>query len=245
MDYNEFINRIIVFYFPDKEKEIGEYRGSLEKLSHLIDDSEYPELIKRKLYSFFINPQPLIQKLVYELMAKEVILAKYYKEHYRIIIGIQNKFINPDVIIDKICSHLNIAHPKNLQFVAVSVCLLNKNCIWAYGSCSLDTLLIGCDYENSLSFYSHDAEMPDLKAFGEIFSEQNRIDILKFMRERKEISSKDLERHLNFTGSTAYYHLTMMLKENMIIARNQGRLVLYSINTKYFEMIIWQINNMI
>ena len=81
--------------------------------------------------------------------------------------------------------------------------------------------------------------------FGEIFSEQNRIDILRFMCERKEISSKDLERHLNFTGSTVYYHLTMMLKENMITARNQGRLVLYSINQKYFEMIVLQIKNIV
>ncbi|MBE6639326.1 MAG: winged helix-turn-helix transcriptional regulator [Ruminococcaceae bacterium] len=243
MDHNELMNRIIVFYFPDIEKEVGLYRGSLEKLSQLIDNSEYTELIKRKLYSFFVNPQHHIQKLIYELMAKEVILEKYYKDNYRTILDIQNNFMTSEAILRNICIHLNITLPKEQQFVCLSVCLLNKNCIWAHGDCLIDTIIIGYDYESALSFYSHNSEMPDLKAFGEIFSEQNRIDILRFMCEQKEITSKDLERQLNFTGSTAYYHLTMMLKENMITARNQGRSVLYSINPKYFEMIVWQLNS--
>ena len=55
------------------------------------------------------------------------------------------------------------------------------------------------------------------------------------------ISAKDLEKNLNFTGSTAYYHVTMMLKANMLKTRFSGRTVFYSLNHKYFEGILAQI----
>ena len=99
-------------------------------------------------------------------------------------------------------------------------------------------LLLGYDYKESIISYNAQKGLPSLKELGDVLTEQNRIAILDLMLEREEITIKDLERLLSFTGSTAYYHLTMMMRVRMVKARNQGRTVLYSINEKYFELIV-------
>ncbi len=98
-------------------------------------------------------------------------------------------------------------------------------------------LLLGYDYKESIISYNAQKGLPSLKELGDVLTEQNRIAILDLMLEREEITIKDLERLLSFTGSTAYYHLTMMMRVRMVKARNQGRTVLYSINEKYFGAI--------
>ena len=100
------------------------------------------------------------------------------------------------------------------------------------------TIFLGYDYYESAKNQKTQYKLLNLKEFGDVITEQNRIDILDLMLERKEVTIKDLERLLNFTGSTAYYHLTMMMRLRMVKTRNQGRTVLYSINEQYFESIV-------
>lgn len=42
---------------------------------------------------------------------------------------------------------------------------------------------------------------------------------------------------LSLSGTNAYYHLSLMLRANVIKARNQGRTVLYSINKQHFDVV--------
>ncbi len=241
-NHEQLIDRLITFYFPELEGKEGEYRGCLDKLSPIIDNSNYSEIVKRKLYSFFVNPQHAIEQLIYELKSKEELLSRYYGDNSQLILETTDKIFNNYSVISEICAHLNISVSDDIS-PYISLCLLNQNCLWAYGDKSLDILIVGFNYENVLSYYKNSPQVSDLCAFGDIFSEKNRIEILRFMKERGEITIKDLEKQLSFTGSTAYYHLTMMLRENMIIARNQGRTVLYSINSRYFKSVIDQINS--
>ena len=109
----------------------------------------------------------------------------------------------------------------------MSVCLINKNCFNFMYCKETPILLLGYDYKESIISYNAQKGLPSLKELGDVLTEQNRIATIK-----------DLERLLSFTGSTAYYHLTMMMRVRMVKARNQGRTVLYSINEKYFELIV-------
>lgn len=243
-NFEEFKRRLLVFYFPELERESFDYCNKIDKLAPYIDDSGYSEVIKRKLYSFFINPFPLIQKLIDEINSKEKLLSNYYNENDYKITEIKGKLLeNPNHVFD-ICSHLNV-DVSDSTMVNISLCLINQNCMWAHGEDYLELLIIGYNYETVLSYYKKTPLISDLCGFGDIFSEKNRIDILKYMRAHGEITIKDLEKQLSFTGSTAYYHLTMMLKENMITARNQGRTVLYSINRLYFKSVITQLEDFI
>lgn len=49
-----------------------------------------------------------------------------------------------------------------------------------------------------------------------------------------EVTIKDIEQKLGFTGTNAYYHLMLMMKTGMLETRNQGRTVFYRIHKEYF-----------
>lgn len=233
-DYDQLIASLIDFYFPEmSSEEICKYKNSIVELGKMIDASDYEELIKRKLYSFFVNPEPVIRKLIYELMSKKVLLEEYYEKNYAAILDLQND-ISFDSLKNNLCSFYKIEFlEKECESILVSVCLINKNCFNFMYCKETPILLLGYDYKESIISYNAQKGLPSLKELGDVLTEQNRIAILDLMLERE----KDLERLLSFTGSTAYYHLTMMMRVRMVKARNQGRTVLYSINEKYFGAI--------
>lgn len=240
LDHERLIENLIEFYFPDMEREeIRKSKGSILEMSKRIDTAEeYNEIIKRKLYSFLVNPEPIIQKLVYELMSKELMLSQYYEKNYQQIIEMQNAF-DFDMFVQKIKDFRDIDFSlEDSNPTCISTCLLNKNCVCLFLQSEDITILLGYDYQESIQAYHSKKNLPSLKEFGDIITEQNRIDILNLLVERNEITIKELEKLLDFSGSTAYYHLTMMMRYNMVKTRNVGRTVLYSLNEQYFESII-------
>ena len=71
------VDNVIRFYFRNiTEEQLPEYRNSLPAINRLIKESKYKSEVKSALYAFFIEPVPVIQKLIYELMAKEILLAE-------------------------------------------------------------------------------------------------------------------------------------------------------------------------
>lgn len=240
MDHDRLIENLIEFYFPDMDREeIRKSKDSIQEMSKRIDTAEeYDELIKRKLYSFLVNPELIIQKLTYELMAKELKLSQYYEKNYEQIVDMQNSF-DFDMLSQQIKEFRDIDFSKEeTSQVCISTCLLHKNCVCLFLQPKDMVILLGYDYKESIQFYHLKKKLPNLKEFGDIITEQNRIDILNLLVERNEITIKELEKLLDFSGSTAYYHLTMMMRYNMVKTRNVGRTVLYSLNEQYFESII-------
>ena len=239
MNHDQLIEKLIEFYFPDMgHDDVLMVKSSLVEMSKQIDASQYDEHIKRRLYSFFINPEPIIQKLVYELMAKELMLSQYYEKNYQKIVSVQNDF-DFDEFAEAVKGFRNIDFlNEEKSEVYFSVCLINKNCVNFFLHPQKPVILLGYNYIESIKDFFSRKHHPSLKEFGDVITEQNRIDILNLLVERKEVTIKDLEKLLDFSGSTAYYHLTMMTRCNMVKTRNQGKTVFYSLNQHYFESII-------
>lgn len=239
LDHNRLIEKLIQFYFPQMNPDdITNAKNSIHTMSRHIDSSEYEESIKRKLYSFLINPEPIIQKLTYELMSKELLLSQYYEKNYQQIVEMQGDF-DFDMLAQGMKEFRNIDFLKDESSeILVTTCLLNKNCICVFVHSENTTILLGYNWKQSFHYYYSQKKLPNLKEFGDVITEQNRVDILNLLVERKEITIKDIEKILNFSGSTAYYHLMMMLRYNIVKSRNQGRTVFYSLNEQYFESII-------
>ena len=239
LDHDKLIENLIEFYFPEMSRhDIKNFKNEMVEMSNRIDASKYDEAIKRKLYSFLINPEPAIQRLTYELMSKEVLLSQYYEKNYQKIVTIQNNF-DFDTLAEEMRQFRDIDFLKNENNdMCYSVCLLNKNCVCMFVQSKSVTAVLGYDYRDSIQFFRSQNKTPDLKEFGDVITEQNRIDILNLLVEREEVTIKDLEKLLTFSGSTAYYHLTMMMRYNMVKTRNEGRTVFYSLNRQYFESII-------
>lgn len=66
-------------------------------------------------------------------------------------------------------------------------------------------------------------QLPDLETFGNALSDKYRVGILNPAAKNKEISIKDIESELGNGGANVYYHLSLMLKANLLRARNQGQ----------------------
>lgn len=77
----------------------------------------------------------------------------------------------------------------------------------------------------------------ELHVFANALAEKNRVDILEMIYRKGEITIRDIEQELGLTGTNAYYHLTLMLQANLLLSRNQGRTVLYSLNNRYFAVV--------
>ncbi len=97
--------------------------------------------------------------------------------------------------------------------------------------------MLGSDYNNTFDFIIFRNNTPELDKFGNALAEKNRVEILELLRRKGEITIRDIEQELGFTGTNAYYHLSLMIKANIVKTRNQGRTILYSINKRYFDAI--------
>lgn len=76
-----------------------------------------------------------------------------------------------------------------------------------------------------------------LDLFGNALSVRDRIDILDYIYKKGEVDIKDVEHEFNMSGTTAYYHLSMLIKGNLLKTRNSGRIVLYSVNKEYINIV--------
>lgn len=234
-NYEQVIDNMLSTYFRGvSEEKRRECKESLPVLSHLIKESKYPIKIKNALYAFFIDPVPIIQKLMQELVAKEILLNQQYQKAYQKMQGMQDNF-NFQKFSDGFSRMKGHAIDiKNYEEVYVAFCLYSKNTIFCKFYEQKVLLMLGTDYDTRLDYLKNQQEIPSLELFGNAVSEKNRIEILNLMAEKKEVSVKDIEQFLGLTGTNAYYHLILMQKAGMLKSRTKGRMVYYSIDKNFF-----------
>lgn len=235
-DYKQVTYNVYKFYFGKScDKEGVDGTEDLVTISSLIKKSAYSGEVKSMLYAFFIEPVSFIQKLIYELMAKEIILAQEYKQRYSELVALQDSFDYEELAegLSKINRQpLDITGFEN---VFISFCMNNKGYLCWTNVGEVDILILGSDYRNSIQRLADADINVKLDVFGNAVSEINRVAILDFILNCGEASIKDIERELKLAGTNAYYHLALMLKSGLLKARNQGRMVLYSIDNEYFN----------
>ncbi len=233
----QILENVIKFYFKGIDDDtLSECKTSMSAVNKLIKESNYNSDIKTALYSFFIDPAPVVRRLAYELMEKEFILTQKYENDAKRIAELKDNFD-----FDLLCDGLKNGKQQNVDLIPfknihISFCLYAKNVIKVYYN-DETSLLLGFDYIDTLEHLVVQNKLPELDVFGNAVSEVNRINVLNLILERGEITIKDLEQEFGFTGTNAYYHLSLMIKAGMLKTRNRGRTVLYSINKKYFQVL--------
>mgnify|MGYP002544640374 CR=1 FL=1 len=125
-DKERLKERLIRFYFYDLQDEEVEacMRSNTPLFSH-IKKSSYSGEEKSKLYEFFIDPEPYIQTLRYELMAKEIMLTQYYEKNYQKILEVFNQ------TTFEILNEINRISPRYLMETVKSTIILRRT-IWSY-----------------------------------------------------------------------------------------------------------------
>ncbi|MBR6767988.1 MAG: helix-turn-helix transcriptional regulator [Clostridia bacterium] len=241
-DTEGLIRNLMQFYLYDLSREsLEECFSSTEKLFSYIKASKYSSEEKNKLYEFFIDPTPYLQALQYELIEKEILLSAYYKEHYETILEAHNK-----TTFEFLCENVNGRSDLSFlregeQTLYTSFCLLNKYCMNLFFVSEGAVYLLGCDYVSIISEITKAPKTSPLEDLCGALSETSRIQILKLLLERKEVTCKDLEKTFNFSGSTAYHHITLLTKIGAVKIRNEGKTIFYSLNRDFFDMMREQI----
>ena len=230
-DTADLSRKLFDFWLIDAEYDLSDIRS----LSRAIDSSGLDEHVKRELYSFAADPERYADLLIKTLAEKEKLLAEYYSEFNGRIASAKAGF--DEKAVEEIFEHLHFKPQKAAERLNYSVSLLNRYVIWAHGTENENdpvTLLVGTDYKEILRKKKTPVNI-DLRLLGDVLSEPNRISVLDLVRELGEITLKDVERRLNCTGSTAHYHVTMMLRAQMLTVRGNGRTLYYRINDEYFR----------
>ena len=238
-DKERLKERLIRFYFYDLSDEEVEacIKSNTPLFSH-IKNSNYSGEEKSKLYEFFIEPEPYIQTLRYELMAKEIMLSQYYEKNYQKILQVFNQ-TNFEILNEEMKGYKDLTYiKKNNLALYVSHCLITKFTINFIGIEEGAVYLLGYEYLSVLDIVKSLKKDLNLLDFGNAICEESRVKILQLLLEREEVTCKDLEKIFSFTGSTAYHHITMMIKIGLVKTRNEGKTILYSLNRKYFDAII-------
>lgn len=234
-DHEQVIENMLRFYFGNaSDKIIKECLTSPVAAGRLIKQSEYSGELKSSLYAFFLEPAMVIQKLACELTSKQFLLEEFYQRILAETIELQQGFDLEEVenALGQ-CDFQRIDFSK-FQSVCISFCVCTNYCVKGLFCEDSVVILLGRDYKVFLERIATKVQLPALDQFGNALSEQNRLDILELIWEKQEVTIRDIEQSLGFSGTNAYYHLSLMIKANMIKSRNRGRTVVYSINRQAF-----------
>lgn len=241
-DYPEVIKNVMRFYFHDlTTQEMDACINSHATLFDMIKKSDYSDTEKSRLYEFFIDPFTYIRTLQQELMVTEVQLRLYYEKNYTKIFDTFNK-LTFDVLKTQLSPLYDLSFiNEDGATLFLSVSLINKRYIKFHSHKDWGVFMLGIDYLESVEDTLNRESCVKLDEFSNALSEESRVKMLDLMLENGEITCKDLERIFNFSGSTAYHHLTILMRYGAIKTRNEGKTILYSINTKNFDAAIEQL----
>lgn len=232
-------SKILEFYLPKLSKtKREECKNDLAELSRQMKIADLKPEIKNGLYSFFIEPEATLQKLSYELISKDFILKKWRESHALQAEQMCESF-NLFEIYKKFDGEIGhaISNMDRYDKFYVSLTIAEKNVVKQYLYSDKALIILGVDSLSYLDYLSGLETAPDLETFGNALSDKYRVGILNLAAKNKEISIKDIESELGNGGANVYYHLSLMLKANLLRARNQGRAVIYRLNTPYFNSV--------
>lgn len=228
-DTEQVKKNLIQFYLYDlSEEELEDCFLSTSKLVANIKKSKYSGDEKSKLYEFFIDPIPYIQTLQYELIEKEILLSAYYKENYKTILEAHNN-TTFEVLCENVKDIHNLSFLQKTDTLYTSFCLLNKFCINLFFATDSVIHLLGFDYVSIISALVKSQKKQPLEELCGALGETSRMQILNLLLERKEVTCKDLEKFFNFSGSTAYHHISLLTKAGAVKVRNEGKTIYYGI----------------
>ena len=232
------LNALFGYYFPIilENKQFNRLQH-MNDLSKMIRESDYSEELKNSLYYFLINPSDVLSKLQFSLYETHAALTKYYEKNEKQRMGLINSFeLETFICKFNLCGKHEFS-TSGFSKIFISFALFNKNCIKYKIIDDSLLLLLGFDYVDALEMLSSKTPI-HLQELGTVLSEKNRVEILDYLLSNNEATMRQLEVAVNIGGTNAYYHVTMMMKANILKSRNEGKTIYYSVNKHYFVEVI-------
>ena len=232
------------YYFHELDKNVAlEASKSKEKLFELIKASKYTSEEKTKLYEFVFDPDRYIDLLVRSFREKGALLEKYYEEHYGEAIKLFSE-IDLDDLPQNLLECLNEkgtdAKDDTTITKTIAICIINRDVICYFWDSEKAFIILGLHYDKVMERLKKEKPI-DITAFGDVICEPSRVGILNYMLEKGEVICKELEKAFHFSGTTAYHHLTMMVKVGIVKTRVDKKTVIYFLNRKYVNKVLTEL----
>ena len=226
-DVPTMVQKLLSFYLPEQS------HTDLYSLKNGIHTSPVSPLVKFHLLAMVIDPAPYYDALFLSLAKREDEMHAFYKASRAQIDAIKKTVKLNDIseYLDK-CQGIE-AHelPENMTF---SIMLVGKNAV-RYVAGDEPFIILGTDYPARMAMLIGEAIQPDIVKIGKALSEEKRVMILRLLLAENEITAQQLLRRLELSMTATHYHLEMLMQAGMLLARNEGRTIYYSLNREFFD----------
>ncbi len=226
-DVPTMVQKILRFYLPEQTE------GDLCELKNGIHTLPVTPLVKFHLLAMMIDPAPYYDALFLSLAKREEEMYAFYKASRSQIEAIKKnvKLLDVSEYLDK-CQGIEPADlPSDLAF---SIMLVGKNAV-RYVAGDTPFIILGTDYPARMALLIGESIQPDIVKIGKALSEEKRVMILRLLLAESEITAQQLLRRLELSMTATHYHLEMLMQAGMLLARNEGRTIYYSLNREFFD----------
>ena len=226
-DAQTMVQKILHFYLPEHAD------GDLCDLKNGICTLSVTPLVKFHLLAMVIDPAPYYDALFLSLEKREEEMYAFYKASRSQIDAIKKtvKLLDISEYLDK-CQGIE---PKDLPAdMAFSIMLVGKNAV-RYVAGDTPFIILGTDYPARMALLIGESIQPDIVKIGKALSEEKRVMILRLLLAESEITAQQLLRRLELSMTATHYHLEMLMQAGMLLARNEGRTIYYSLNREFFD----------
>ena len=232
LDYRMLIKQLLQFYFEDSDFQYLDCDfASLQYVGNLITKSDLPHKIKSYLMAFFLDPILLTQKLVGNMIYIGSQITNLYENQFKTISDLTKSFDKDELstIVSKYANgRYNTETPTYYSFG-----VLQPNSIKVWCSKCYQLVYLGLNYKDNIE----KKEEFKLELFGKILSDPGRIKILEYIRDHGSATVSEINHIFGFSGTTSYYHLSMMQKAGMVITETRRKSIYYFINQSFFDQV--------
>ncbi len=226
-DANAMALDVLRFYLPRTGKTLptpAELSASLVKLD--TDDA-----VKYHLLSMCIDPQRYYDLLLHTLSRRTKEIKPLFTTGKTELRRVRDDV--DEVLLKEFLAEQWGASEKTLNALTLSITLFARNTLTLLDG-PHPLLLIGSDYESRMKTLTGEIK-PDIVLMGKALSEEKRVTILRMLLNEGEITSLKLQRRLKLSMTATHYHLELLQQAGMLLTRNEGRTIYYSLNRSYFE----------
>jgi len=228
-DYKIVSMGLLKFYLGLEDLELIEGNfNSFRVIAQHISESNLSYRLKHDLFSYFLNPISLTQKLVGNMLYMGTYISDLYKSNFEKIAAKAERF--DENKLESLNIHLNYINSKEKN-TYYSFGIMHAECIEIFQGHDFQVVYLGLNYDE----HKQKQEKINLELFGKVLSDPSRIKILDYIQKNGSVTVGDINHIFGYSGTTSYYHLNMMLKARMVITEKQGRNIYYSINKNFFH----------
>ncbi len=227
-DAPTMVRKLCAFYLPE---EASCDTSDLKVIRQCISALTVSPLVKFHLLSMLIEPQGYYDALFASLEKRVEDMQAYYKANRAQLEAVKKtvKFAEVAEFLNKCYGVEDMAGD-----LSYSVMLIGKNAV-RFIAGETPFIILGFDYPARMAMLIGEAIQPDIVKIGKALSEEKRVTILQLLLVENEITAQQLLRRLELSMTATHYHLEMLMQAGMLLARNEGRTIYYSLNREFFD----------